>query len=238
MFPTTQEVVDLNLNQDLPHAKVRWYPTDLGKCLRGVYYERKGEIKTREMDIYTYRVFQCGHLFEDFVVSSFNKYASVNNIQVETQKRVEISDWDVGGYADLIASKDGTSRVYEFKTVHSFKFRYIKENNGPDEQHKQQLWTYLYGLKIDSGSLVYIQKDRLYCSEFQVNLNDEKLEHDVRTQYEILNKAWKTQELPPVPETITKKGRRHSINWQAAYCNYHALCLNDPEWKELSLIHI
>jgi hypothetical protein len=190
-----------------------WRASRLGSCLRGMYYERLGMKPDTEFDDRKLRVFHCGKLFEEWVVGLIKKQ---EQYKVETQVRIEDKEINVSGYADLILEDKTGKMVYEIKSKNSQGFKYLEATSG-QEQHRKQLWIYLYCLKIEKGNLLYLSKDDLRIAEYPVFLNDEELSKETLGEIELLNKAWKnkTPEILPLPE----KG-----SFQDKFCNYHSHC--------------
>lgn len=218
--------------------KTSWWPTDCGKCLSGVYYSRLGAKPDSEFDERTLRVFSVGKVFEEWVSGLFFETVWAENHDPKGQVRVEIPEYDLTGYIDLVVHVEGRKIPYEFKTVHSRKFWYMTQRGQADDQHRMQLWWYLKFLNVPEGRLVYISKDDLAIQEYPVFLNDEELSKEAIGDIGKLMVAWKTQ-VPPEPATLfvksfdKKKNKDvYKLNWQADYCRYHSHCLGDPDWRQ------
>ena len=93
----------------------------------------------------------------------------------------------------------------------------IQNGNKPSRHHEYQLWTYLKLTGINSGRIIYIEKDYLSIQEYIVVLEDKEIAKEVIDYLELLNKAWKAKDITllPLPE---KK------SWQERFCNYHSQC--------------
>jgi CRISPR/Cas system-associated exonuclease Cas4 (RecB family) len=189
-----------------------WYASSLGSCLRGQYISRLNIIP-KEFDDRTLRVFKCGNIFEEFII---NLLKGRTDIQIETQTRLEVPEFDAVGKPDLIITYNGERKVYEIKSKHSAGFKYI-----PQEQHRQQIWFYLYALKISEGNLVYVSKDDLRIAECPIRFDDKELSDSVIKEFNVLNEAWSAKdiELLPLPEKNA---------WQSKYCQFHDYCV-EPE---------
>ena len=216
------------------HPKNSWYPTDMGKCLRGVYLARKGVEAYREVDVRMQRVFQCGHMFEAFVIAKVKEHADKNNYTIESQKRILIPELDVTGYLDLKVTTPKESIIYDVKTKNSNAFWYMnKYNKGPDRHYLEQVWTYLKAENVQRGAVFYVSKDDLTLLEYPVRLDDETLATSVMGQLKLLNDCWKNDVLPPMAENIViGDDGKPTLNWQARYCNWHATCTGDIDWEK------
>ncbi len=214
-----QDLINKSVNSEREkYIKKSWWAGDLGKCLSGVYYERLGVEPDTKFDDRTLRVFKAGNLFENFVIEQLKKLDTA----FETQVRVEMPEYDLTGYADLVIN----DLVYEIKSKHSRAFWYMQKDGKPDEHYLMQLYCYMMALKKEEGRLIFISKDDLTIAEYPIFLSDGKLKTKVLSELEILNASWKKQ-TPPDPAPAIVEGK---INWKASFCRYHSHCTNNPNW--------
>jgi hypothetical protein len=147
-----------------------------------------------------------------------------SGMELEQQVRVEDKVLDVSGKTDAILTGivDGkrTKEVLEVKTKHSKAFWYMQKEGKPMRQHEMQLWLYLYLLKIDLGTILYMSKDDMAILQYVVRLDDEELGGEVLLYLDQLNKAWKGKDILSLELPADDA-------WQAKYCNYHKKCIND-----------
>lgn len=211
--------------------KTSWSPTDLGKCLSGVYYKRLGIKPDKEPDGRKLRVFAVGKYSEDWVVSVLKE----KHPEIQTQARIEIPEWDCTGYADAVLYDE----ILEFKTQHSKSFWYMtKGGGGANIQHRMQIWTYLKALNKERGRIIYISKDDNAIQEYPVFLNSEELAEKVANEFVILNKAWKEQKPPEPAPAIIRENGKCKLNWICSYCDTHKTCTGNPNWREEAEIKI
>lgn len=210
-------------------VKITWWPTDLGKCLSGVYYARQGLPADEKFDERTLRVFEIGHVFEEWVVE---KVRALHPTAVP-QVRLLLPEHNLSGYGDLYLPEMGVLK--EYKTIHSRAFNY----GLPKHEHKLQLMAGLLALNCPIGHLCYMSKDDLRIDEFVVSLDDYSLKEEVFGILSTLNKAWEAQIPPePVPTFDKTKGGNWKIHWKAEYCSHHSHCLQDKDWKKKALKEI
>lgn len=203
-----------------PKPIVSWHCSALGGCLRGVYLKRQGKLPDMPLDDRTLRVFDMGNKIEDWIVDLID---SQEDIKVETQVRIEDLDLNVSGYADLVVKYKGEKEVLEVKSKNSKAFWWMdKKKQGAQRHHMQQLWMYLYVLNIDKGRIIYVSKDDSAILEYPVFLNDASLKKEVMDQLELLNKAWKAQDITLLP--LPEKG-----SWEEKYCSFHHQCVYQEE---------
>ena len=183
-----QDLIDKAVKSDRgDYQQKSWHASSLGQCLTANYLVRKGLAK-KEFDNRTLRVFQAGRMFEDWIVELLKK----QDERFETQVRCEWPQQDITGYADLTIN----GFVYEIKSKHSRAFWYMDKEGRPNRHHEYQLWVYLKCLNKQNGRIIYISKDDMAIKEFEVRLDDEKLQGEVMSELNILNEAWE-KGLPP-----------------------------------------
>lgn len=184
--------------------------------MRGMYLERLGKEPDEPLDDRVYRIFSVGNQMEEWLCNLIKDRPEIKDYK--TQLRVEDKKLGVSGYADLFLEfKDGKKWLYEIKTKHSRSFWWmVKKGQGAMQQHKYQLWLYLYLLDIEQGSIIYLSKDDLEIREYVIRRDNKKLEKQVMTILNTLNECWEKKVLPPLPE---------KDSWQAKYCRYHKQCL-------------
>jgi len=211
-----QELINDSVRDDESKEMTNWYVSKLGSCMRGHYLKRAGKEPDEPLEDRVYRIFSVGNQMEDWLVGLIMDHEDVDN--AETQVRVEDEDLDISGYADLKIEQGDDERLYEIKTKNSNAFHYMrKKGEGAMRQHEMQLWTYLYLLDIEKGSIIYLSKDDLSILEYVIWRDDESLKDEVLSELELLNEAWEKQDpsILPLPDE----------DWKADYCSYHEQCI-------------
>lgn len=192
-----------------------WHPSGLGGCLTSVYLERLGFAPIEQLDERTLRVFSVGNQMESWLTGLLKQEYP----DIEQQVRIEIPEYNVTGYADLVVNfPDKTKRLYEIKTQHSKSFHWMNKRGDANQHHREQVWLYLKALNLEYGTIIYLSKDDLCIQEYGVRLDDEMLRDSVLQQLEILNKSWRDKVPPPC---ITNKD-----DWRYKYCRLHSICLD------------
>jgi len=120
--------------------------------------------------------------------------------------------------------------VFEVKSINSYAFKYHKGTDGLSNaypHHRLQLYTYLKGLGLNEGHLVYIAKDTGWVEEVVIRTSstlDKEWMDDVRG-FSQLWFANKTPELEP-----TMVGGK--ANWQVNYSRYKDLLYKNEVTNE------
>jgi hypothetical protein len=111
--------------------------------------------------------------------------------------------------------------VLEIKSVSSFMFEKYLEGNKPNANHRIQIATYLKGLNLDEGHILYINKDDARLLElgvFNPSFATDELEAFVKgfSQY------WFANEEPPKEKEIVfdEELNKFAVNWKIIYSPY------------------
>ena len=225
-----EEMIDENLRKEAEASKRDrdcFHVSELSSCLRGVYLQRegaKGEMTARQL-----RIFEVGHMTEDFMIKHLGDRVKVK------QAEVSYPEYDLKGSCDAIIEDDGPT-LLECKSQHSRSFWWIeKRGGGAMEHHVQQTALYWAKLKEEypklKAKVVYFSKDDLAMKEIMLT------EGEMMKAYEggiyqaaLLFNAWKDKVPPPPEPAIVMEDGKASVNWKAKYCPVHDRCLNDPFW--------
>ena len=108
--------------------------------------------------------------------------------------------------------------VFEVKSLNSEAFRHHRNAEGFSKaypHHRLQLYTYLRGLGLTEGHLVYIARDTGWMEEVVIRPTEE-LEGAWRQDVETISRYYRTDERPPLEPRMVN-GRE---NWQIRYSRY------------------
>lgn len=199
----------------------KWSPSSFGRCYRYQYWNRKDEPKSNPPDDRTYRVFRCGNLFEDYVISEVKKQFP----SLKTQVKIETDD--VFGYADFVLNGE----VGEIKSQNSRAFWYmakeIKENEKTisDLKENNVLQGAFYAMVLGKEflRLVFISKDDLCIEEFRIKITDD-IKEKLNKELSELNEYWSKEELPPASPRAYGKDKKTGQAKECGYCPYKDAC--------------
>lgn len=111
--------------------------------------------------------------------------------------------------------------VLEIKSISSFMFDKYSTGGQPNNNHRIQLATYLKGLNMDEGHILYISKDDARLLELVVynpSSATEELERFVRE----FSNYWFNNEIPPKEKEIIfdEEWGKFALNWKVIYSQY------------------
>lgn len=219
-------MIDKYLHREFrPKTHGRYYPSEIGSCLRKVWLSYK---QPKPVDKDLIKVFESGNILHNFVVRVLNseKTTNIRLIASELPFKAEIDDFIISGRVDnlLIIEKKGQLVLVEVKSSKSID--YIKE---PGTQHESQLQLYMHFLEIHNGVLLYIDKTTLQTKVFSIDYKPEKALLLV-DRFKHLHKALLENTLPD-PEAKVKR----EMSWMCNKCQYKDECEAHEKPKEQSL---
>lgn len=182
----------------------KYNPSYLGLCHRKHFWKRKGEVQSNSPDARSFRVFQCGHLFEYFVTQHIPS----------NQKQVVVETEDFKGYADVVTDDE----VMDVKSINSKAFWYMdKETYDISVEKRQNILQVLFYASVlgkPSGRLVFVSKDDLCIREYGFFLRG-KWQDALDAETKKLQEIWEKQELPEAEP---------QMGWECKYCPFVDKC--------------
>lgn len=109
--------------------------------------------------------------------------------------------------------------VFEVKSLNSWAFKYNKDRGGLGNaypHHKLQLYTYMKGLGLSEGHIIYIARDTGRMEEVIV-LDNPQLEEDWHKDVETISRYYLNDTQPPREPLKDEKGK---TNWRVNYSRY------------------
>jgi hypothetical protein len=209
-----------------------FHVTSLPNCPRGVLIARRNP-ELVSHDDRTLRVFECGHLFESFVVDAIPKEYLLATQEVLVWKELGL----VGSCDIIIQDPDGYPHLLEIKSQNSQAFHWNKKRGGEANPiHVQQVSLYYSKLKEKYPnlrmSIVYISKDDLCIEQYQVEYNQKTVDASL-ARAKALKKHWDAGTLPEKSDPVIydKLKKKWEVDWRARYCPVHNLCMENDNWE-------
>lgn len=195
-------------------------------CNRKRYWARLNIEKTNPPAISALRRFHVGDMFHKWIQSEMQKHAKGFEIEYYVTNDTVFGS-PLSGYIDCIARFNGVNTLYEFKSISSMGFKFLKEKKyGASMSHLMQAITYYLILektkekKIDDIRIVYVDKDSLRIKEIPVPISKESRNATIKDWKDCIAYFVKN-ELPPA----TPKEK-----WECKYCPYKDLCKQTEEY--------
>ena len=204
----------LKEQRDKPYVSSgKFNVSDAGRCHLMRFWKRKAEKVKADFDERAYRIFEVGHIFHGFIQDILGKKGDL------LARELRVEDEHRAGIIDAIVQSNGKVILYDFKTVHSRKFFWIKKEADLHYHYQAATYTSMVkvkptGFSIDETRICYISKDDLLIKEVPVFITDKQLVAD----WNPLIAAWTTNTEP----------EKNPMSWECKYCNYIAHCKEKP----------
>jgi len=200
-----------------PKAIGKYYPSEIGNCIRKVWYSYKYPLEVKP-DLA--KIFEVGNIMHGFVVEVLK---SERNREVELLKsefplRIEGDGFIVSGRVDdlILVKESGKHWVVEVKSIKS-----IDAVDTPDAKHIMQLQLYMHATGIHNGLVLYIDKTNLKCKVFPEKYSEEEA-GKIMERFSQLHTLL-SQNLLPLAEAKKKE----DMHWMCRYCEYEEKCGKD-----------
>lgn len=209
------EMISNHLKREMrPKTIGRYYPSEVGSCLRKSWYSYK---KPKETDIETVKIFEMGNIVHNFVVDVLNseKNPHVELIEAESPFLLNVDNFIISGRIDdiILVTVDNQKALLEVKSTS--RLDYVKE---PQDSHVMQLQLYLYAKKMTLGYVLYIEKNTLQSKIFEVQYDENKV-NEILDRFRAMDFYLKQDQLPPAESKMNEKK-----GWMCASCPYFEEC--------------
>lgn len=201
----------------------RYYPSEIGSCLRKVWYSYKEPVEFAPAQI---KIFELGNIMHDFIakVLKSDKNPHVELLKEEFPFKEEIDGFVISGRIDdlIMLKADGTQLLVEVKSTKSIG--YVNEAS---PAHESQLQLYMHFLGVHDGVVLYVDKTNLQTKWFPVKYGEGKAK-DVINRFKALHKCL-VNDVLPIPEARASA----KTLWMCRFCEYNDKCYSaTPKSKE------
>lgn len=208
--------VDLSLEKrnEPVYKKVDYFrPSSTNQCARYWYYMFDGVTYTPSFSPQTYRIFDNGHAVHDRLYS----YLDAMGILVASEIPISNDDPPIQGTADGIIELDG-KKLIELKSISSEGFHYRQLAHKPSDDHVRQANLYMHCLDLDSGFVIYENKNNQQILPIYIERDDVFLDKLFK-KYRKIHQSVKDEVIPERPYKRTSK--------HCARCDLATLCWAD-----------
>lgn len=212
------KMIDNHLKKEhRPKGIGKYYPSEIGTCLRKVWYTYNYPLELKPELI---KIFEVGNIMHDFVVEVLKseKNPDVELLRSEFPVRQEIDDFLISGRVDnlILIKASGKNVLVEVKSTMDVSRVW---EASPHNVIQLQLYMHLIG--VHNGILLYIDKRNLQSKIFEIKY-DEKKALEIIERFRLLHRSLK-EEAVPEPEARGSK----STLWMCRYCEYHDRCYKE-----------
>ncbi|MFH0711240.1 MAG: PD-(D/E)XK nuclease family protein [Candidatus Aenigmatarchaeota archaeon] len=192
----------------------RYYPSEIGNCLRKLWYSYKYPQKI-EPDLL--KIFEAGNIIHGFVVEVLKseKNKEVQLIQSEIPLKLEMEGYIISGRVDdlVIVKADGKKLLIEVKSTKN-----LEAIIQPLHNHVIQLMFYMTALGTHDGLILYVDKNNLKSKTFEIPF-DEIKSAEILDRFSFLNDHLKKNKIP-----VDEAKKISDMSWMCRYCEYKDKC--------------
>jgi CRISPR-associated exonuclease Cas4 len=209
-------LIDQHLRRESrPKVPGRYYPSEVGSCLRKVWYSY---VKPKALEPEKIRIFEAGNIVHSFLAEVFRSERVKDQVQLlqeELPVKLDTGEFLVSGRVDdlLLVKESGKTTLVEVKSTS--RLDYVNE---PQAQHAMQLQFYMHATGVHNGVLLYVEKNTLQAKSFDVPYDD-RVAADAMARFTLLHHALLESKVP-APEAKLKS----DTLWQCRYCEYRQEC--------------
>jgi CRISPR/Cas system-associated exonuclease Cas4 (RecB family) len=197
-----------------PKQVGRYYPSEVGSCLRKLWYSYKYPL---EVDSDLLKIFEAGNIIHGFVVEVLKseKNKDVELLKSEMPFKIEAEDFVVSGRVDdlVLVKSSGKNVLIEVKSTKDLSFV-----NKPHTNHVMQLMFYMEATGVHNGVILYIDKNDLKSKVFEVEFDVHKAA-EIFDRFKFLHEHLKKDD---IPEAEVKEVE--DMKWMCKFCEYKDKC--------------
>ena len=218
------EMVSNHLKREFrPREVGRYYPSDIGGCLRKTFYRYKFP---QEIDPALAKIFEMGNLMHEFVVDVLKseKNPDIELLKSEFPFKEQIDDFLISGRIDnlILVKSANKSILVEVKSTKNIE--YI---TGPSPSNIVQVQLYMHYLGVHDGILLYIDKRDLRTRIFDVKYSEREA-LAVIEKFKRLHTHLKENNIPSPEARMIEQ-----TLWMCRFCEYSDRCYKEtPKSKE------
>ncbi len=217
------KLIDKYLEREFRPKQIgRYYPSEIGGCLRKTWYSYKVPKAT---DTKLARVFEAGNMLHEFIaeVIKSEKNKDVELLQSEMPIQIKTKDFVISGRIDNLVLLKVCDINGKFKDddckqvlleVKSTKFlpEFCKK------EHEMQLQLYMRATGVENGIVLYVQKDNIETKWFDVKLNVVEGEKIIE-RFEKIHESLVCGKMPIAEAKMNKEDK-----WMCDYCPWKEEC--------------
>lgn len=219
--------------------RLRFRASGMGKCARSRVFSRIGhkgiseDFSSSQANIFAtgnfmHRKWQMAGITEGWIPTRAEEWVTRDGQKRSTRVLAEVpmdsEEYDLAGTADGFIW-DGS--LFEFKTINSNGWQWIRSKGVPDRNHRLQTAAYkLLDPTLTAASIVYENKDTGEWREVRSYFDDEIMQA-VIDEIDELTHSIETQVLPPV---LNKCSTGEGMEYRR--CPYRDSCLKIKVWPK------
>jgi len=218
------KLIDNHLFREHRPKKIgSYYPSEIGSCLRKLYYSYKYPIPIQPGLV---KIFEVGNIVHNFIaeVMRSEKNNHVQLLDSELPFKIEMNGFTISGRIDdlLLIKESGKKLLVEVKSTSR-----VDSTDEAQPHHVMQLQLYMHAIGVKDGAVLYVEKNTLKTRAFPIEYH-EGIAAEALNRFNLIHKAL-TEEKTPQPEAR----KDHEKLWMCSYCDYKERCFKETPDSEL-----
>lgn len=216
-------MVDAAIEKRASEKEARDYMgvSSIGKdCAREIWYSYHRPIKITDPRVN--RIFQFGHLLEDYVITLLRDAGMQVFTEDENGEQFGFVDGHIAGHIDGVITglpESTMPHLLEIKSANAKRFEAFKaEGFKSDKGYWTQVQVYMLKMQLENCLVVVINKDNCELYFERVKL-DKKF-----AEMQLL----RAKELAELSETPMRQYSKSTF-WKCRMCNYNEVCWNEND---------
>lgn len=238
--------IDQFLLKQTEKERESYYPSEISKCTRQLYYKWIKQPPSNEMEAGAYWKMQMGNKIHDLIHDFLNDTGLEIIPEISFKKDVDLNYPISGRIDNLFIDEDSKLAGIEVKTSYGAGIKRLQTAQNPRSEDLMQVIVYMGCIpEIDRFYLLYVGRDNAYRTQFVI-------EKETKTPWtfdKLLNKFREledcvfTMRLPEreydvaikngeIKKKFQANGVIYTSDWQCMYCRYRDFCWEDEIWED------
>lgn len=198
-----------------------FHPSNTNDCARYLVYLFRGIFVPSDVTARLQRIFDNGHATHSRLYGYFENMGILiaDEVPINTVLHYEDYEIPIEGTTDGLINWDG-EKIIELKSISDAGFAQRRLFKKPKSDHYKQIQIYMTATNIDSGFVIYENKNNQQILVFEVH-KDEEFMNKLLKKYGKIYKAFKEGKLP--------KRYKSPSSEHCKYCNLKSYCWADED---------
>lgn len=199
-----------------------FHPSNTNDCARYLVYQFRGIYIPSDVSARLQRIFDNGHATHERLYGYFEKMGILIADEVPVNTVLNWKDKyevPIEGTTDGLINWNG-EKIIELKSIADAGFAQRRLFNKPKADHYKQIQIYMAATGVDSGFVIYENKNTQQILTFEIHKDEEFLDKLFK-KYAKIYKAYKDDKLPKRYKSPTSE--------HCKYCNLRDFCWSDSD---------
>jgi len=246
--------IDNYLVEGERRERVSYYPSEVSKCLRQLYYKFTKEPETNPISPGGFWKMRMGDKIHDLIFEFLEKSGLEIVNEIGFKEDIGLKYPISGRMDNLFIDEDDSLSGIEVKSTYGAGIRNIVKKGYPKEQDIEQILVYMGCTNVERFYLIYLGRDDGYRTQYiiernngEIFCNNRKVHTDFGTltkRFAVLEEAVTYREIPnreylvaikngEIKSKFQKDKIEYKSDWQCLYCQFMIKC-----WEGIVSYHM